>query len=108
MHYLQTLSEPKPNDSSRLVIEAVKETTRARIRPGLLTKRTLGPDQSPGMEVSENAGMSLLSTDWVPRVSGMSIGSLGDRFLGVADSTAGLDHCGTVEQQNLQTSVKHA
>ena len=56
MHYLKTLSEPKPNDSSRLEIEAVKETTRARIRPGLLTKRTLGPDRRPGWRCLETAG----------------------------------------------------
>ena len=53
------------------------------------------------MEVSENAGMSLLSTDWVPRVSGMSIGSLGDHFLGVADSISHLDCCANCDQLNV-------
>ena len=56
MHYLKPLSEPKPNGTSRLEIEAVDQTCPEQGLSLLLTKRTLGPDRRPGWRCLETAG----------------------------------------------------
>ena len=56
MHYLKTLSEPKPNGTSRLEIEAVDQTCPEQGLSLLLTKRTLGPDRRPGWRCLQTAG----------------------------------------------------